>query len=95
MCVCACVCVTMHLFHQASLESGGSLLEANPHDVAGLLKQYIRELPEPLTTRLLSPLFERCQRLANSSNYYTLLACLLLPEENLRVWRTLGYAPTV
>eukprot|EP00731_Ephydatia_muelleri_P022214 Em0014g805a len=74
---------------RASLESGGSLLEANPHDVAGLLKQYIRELPEPLTTRLLSPTFEKCQHLSNSSDYYTLLACLLLPEENLRMLKVL------
>eukprot|EP00731_Ephydatia_muelleri_P022205 Em0014g796a len=73
----------------ASLESGGSLLEANPHDVAGLLKQYIRELPEPLTTRLLSPTFERCQHLSNSCDYYTLLACLLLPEENIRMLKVL------
>ena len=73
---------------QATLESGGSLNASSIHDVASLLKQYLRELPSPLLTPPLLPVFEACHELlppGEDQRRATLLACLLLPTRHLQV----------
>ncbi|KAG8198736.1 hypothetical protein JTE90_023501 [Oedothorax gibbosus] len=69
---------------RVKIESGGSLEGAEPNDVASLLKQWLRELPEPLVPSYLYDSFIRCQSL-NDGNRTTaaLLLCLLLPPEHL------------
>ena len=72
---------------QATLESGGSLNASSIHDVASLLKQYLRELPSPLLTPPLLPVFEACHELlppGEDQRRATLLACLLLPSRHLQ-----------
>lgn len=81
---------------QASLESGaggaGSLEGANAHDVAALLKQFLRELPEALLTRRLAAAMEACVERrrgegqgSESAAALLALACLLLPDAHLQV----------
>ena len=77
---------------QATLDSGNASIpeDANVHDIATLLKQYFRELPEPLITSRLFPVFEACYTLAQPAERQRcmLLACLLLPQVHLQVWGT-------
>lgn len=58
-----------------------------PHDVAALVKQFFRELPDSLLTGRYSPLFIKCLSLNNMNDAISAIAlcCLLLPDENLRV----------
>lgn len=74
---------------QGALDSGNASIpeDANVHDVAGLLKQYFRELPEPLITSRLFPVFEACYSLSSPPDRQraVLLACLLLPRTHLQV----------
>eukprot|EP01137_Pigoraptor_chileana_P002465 Opistho-2@41343 len=57
------------------------------HDVADLVKQYFRELPEPLLTEKLSPQFIACSKLPAPSLCVQALrlAIALLPDENREV----------
>ena len=75
---------------QAALDSGNSSIteDANIHDVASLFKQYLRELPEPLITSHLLPVFQACYALPSPANRQRciLLACLLLPQVHLQVY---------
>jgi hypothetical protein len=57
------------------------LVELNPIQLAALLKRYLRELPEPLFTFDLYPLFLRCGRMQNNHKVLH-LACCLLPKPN-------------
>ena len=60
---------------------------ANVHDVASLLKQFMRELSEPLLTRRLASVLEACAECWQGSEGTRLLAlvCLLLPTVHLKV----------
>ncbi|XP_071786856.1 rho GTPase-activating protein 6-like isoform X2 [Asterias amurensis] len=56
----------------------------NPHDVGALLKEFFRDLPEPLLTRELYPTFVACTRLDNMEQRLRALQLLvyLLPTAN-------------
>ena len=83
-----------HVPSQAALDSANASIpeDANVHDIATLLKQYFRELPEPLITSRLFPVFEACYSLGQPAERQrcVLLACLLLPQMHLQVhvWRS-------
>ncbi|GFQ82461.1 rho GTPase-activating protein 11A [Trichonephila clavata] len=73
------------------LEKGEMLDGSEPNDVAALLKQWLRELPEPLIPQYMHDLFVRCQQLDNNENRVTasLLTCLLLPPDHLHTFKYL------
>jgi hypothetical protein len=70
---------------QKIIEGGGEFSDAQPHDVASLLKQFFRELPEPLLTNQLHDHFLKCLVLGskNEQTMAVLLLCILLPVEHL------------
>ena len=63
----------------------------HPHDIASLVKQFFRELPNPLFTSQLTPSFLKCLTINNSndSDDAILMCTLLLPDEHLRVLKYL------
>ena len=74
---------------QQRIELGEGFLDANPLDVGSVVKQFFRELPDPLFTNRLHDAFIRayglepdCQRLSVLK-----MLCLLLPWHNLCVLR--------
>jgi len=76
------------------VEAGGDLADAQAVDVASLLKQFLRELPEPLLTSGLYDVFIQCVGATavdgtSASIDAVLLACLLLPDTNLATLRYL------
>lgn len=70
---------------QQKIEDGESISDVQAHDVASLLKQFFRQLPEPLLTNRFSDCFLKSQRLEceNSCAQATLYLCLLLPLSHL------------
>lgn len=66
-------------------ENGVEIQNAQPHDVASLVKQFFRQLPEPLLTNLLHDCFIKSQRLEDEGDRTeaVLLLCLLLPIPHL------------
>ena len=74
---------------QAGLECAAPTLfpEANPHDVASILKQFLRELPHPLIPAHYSGLFEAIISIIPLQEQMKCLhlACLLLPSLHLQV----------
>ncbi|XP_067131963.1 rho GTPase-activating protein gacF-like isoform X2 [Centruroides vittatus] len=64
------------------LENGGNLDYAQPHDVSSLLKQWFRELPEPVIPKNVQNIFLRCYQVDQNISA-CLLACLLLPPDHL------------
>ena len=82
------------LFVQSHVEAGGDLADAPAVDVASLLKQFFRELPDPLMTSALYDVFVQCVGAATADGTSAhadavLLACLLLPDTNLATLRYL------
>ena len=76
------------------MEAGGDLADAHAVDVASLLKQFFRELPEPLLTSALYDVFVQCVGATTVDGESLclealLLACLLLPDANLATLRYL------
>lgn len=69
------------------MDTGDSLVDAQPLDVANLLKQFLRELPEPLLTSSLHGVFVSCYQNGSPVNDAVLLSCLLLPSYNLATLR--------
>jgi len=79
---------------QSRMEAGGDLADAHAVDVASLLKQFFRELPDPLLTSGLYDVFVQCVAAtavngAPACRDAVLLACLLLPDTNLATLRYL------
>ena len=66
---------------QEKLENGGVIENVQPHDVASLVKQFFRQLPEPLLTAPLHDCFIKTQRLEDFDEQIeaVLLLCILLP----------------
>ena len=83
------ICTISLAYTQVTLDSGNPSIpsDSNVHDVACLLKQYLRELPKPLITSHLLPVFEACYSLLPQADRQRcmLLACLLLPQMHLQV----------
>ncbi|XP_050406492.1 rho GTPase-activating protein 11A isoform X2 [Patella vulgata] len=71
------------------IEEGKCFTDANVNDVTGLIKQFYRELPEPLFTSVYHDTFVRCYQLGNedTASQAILLLCLLLPSEYLSALR--------
>ena len=74
--------------HQQSLEKNPSQeipSSASPHDVAALLRQYLRELPDLLLTDSLSPVFISAAAVSGKKerSKCVLLTTLLLPTQHL------------
>lgn len=57
------------------------------HDLTGVLKQFLRELPDPLLTHWLYPVFIEAHKLRNPADRLraVLLLCLLLPKAHLHI----------
>jgi len=70
---------------QVKIDAGESVSHAGVFDFAGLLKQFLRELPEPLLTSRLQDSFLNCYDLTPPSKRISaiLLLCHLLPSHNL------------
>lgn len=80
--------------HQISLlqirvDEGKDLGDALPLDIASLVKQFFRELPDPLLTSTLYDNFLRCSIVEDEAEKLTaiLFLCLLLPSPNLNTLR--------
>ncbi|GIY53288.1 rho GTPase-activating protein 11A [Caerostris extrusa] len=73
------------------IENGDILEGSEPNDVACLLKQWLRELPEPLIPQHMHDLFVRCQQLDSNEKQIKacLLVCLLLPPDHLHTLKYL------
>ncbi|KFM56928.1 Rho GTPase-activating protein 11B, partial [Stegodyphus mimosarum] len=76
---------------RVKLEKGEDFEKAEPNDVASLLKQWLRELPESLIPAYLHDLFIRCNSLTDDESRVTatLLSCLLLPACHLHTLKYL------
>ena len=79
----------LELFLQKHIEDGFCNFSemSHPHDIASLLKQFFRELPDSLLSSTLHSCFVKSLQL-NTLNEQTtaiLLLCLLLPDTHLRL----------
>ncbi|GFO32300.1 rho GTPase-activating protein 11a [Plakobranchus ocellatus] len=74
---------------KVAVEDGKPLDEANINDVTSLIKQFFRELPEPLIITLYHDAFIKCFQLPTEKDPKAALLrmCLLLPLENLGALR--------
>ena len=78
------------LSDQAKLDAGEECLStALPCDVAGLVKQFFRELPEPVLPTELQEAFLKAQQLPTEEERTsaTMLLSCVLPDRNLNVLR--------
>jgi len=77
------------LVSQVKIDAGEPVSDASVLDFAGLLKQFLRELPEPLLTSQLQDAFLGCYDLVPPSKRISavLLLCHLLPRHNLSALR--------
>ena len=68
-----------------SLSSGKSLgeLQPPPHDVAGLVKSFLRSLPDPLFSEQMVSILTQCPSLLGNELRGILLACTLLSPASL------------
>ena len=77
------------IYHQQQVENGGSCDTeiAQPHDIASMIKQFLRELPDSVMMSSLHSTFIKCLQLNTPNEQITsiLMTCLLLPDTNLRL----------
>ena len=74
------------------IDKGGNLkATTHPFDVIGLIKQFFREMPNPLLTSQLHDTFVRCLSVESEQvrHMTALLTCLLLPTPQLATLRYL------
>jgi len=71
------------------VDAGESVSDAGVLDFAGLLKQFLRELPDPLLTSHLQDVFLSCYDITPPSKRIAaiLLLCHLLPQHNVSALR--------
>ena len=70
------------------IETGEQVDDANALDLANIVKQFIRELPDPLLTARLQECFLRCHHLPEQIQVQSvLLLCALLPPRHLALLR--------
>lgn len=84
------VCVDIVCVAQAKLDQGEECLSsALPVDVAALLKQFFRELPEPVLSTELHAALLKAQELPTKEERTsaTMLLSCVLPERNLNTLR--------
>ncbi|XP_005095441.1 uncharacterized protein LOC101862256 isoform X2 [Aplysia californica] len=76
---------------KVAIEDGRPFADANIFDVAVLIKQFFRELPEPLFVSHLTDVFVKCYQLPPDKDPKRALLrlCLLLPTENIGALRHL------
>ena len=69
------------------------MADCNPHDVASILKQLLRQLPHPLLPAHYWPLLEACVTTmpTGDQSKCLLLSCLLLPTMHLQVGKVLWW----
>lgn len=75
---------------QVKLDNGERCLStALPCDVAGLVKQFFRELPDPVMPTELHNAFLKAQQLPTKEDrtYATLLLSCVLPDRNMSILR--------
>lgn len=79
----------LFLVLQVRIDAGESVSDAGVLDFAALLKQFLRELPEPLLTSHLQDAFLSCYDISPPSKRTAavLLLCHLLPKHNLSTLR--------
>jgi len=79
----------LFLVLQVKIDAGESVSDAGVFDFAGLLKQFLRELPEPLLTGHLQDAFLNCYDIAPPPKRAAavLLLCHLLPKHSLSTLR--------
>lgn len=77
--------MTLIYLKQLKAENGEEFQNVQPHDVASLVKQFFRQLPEPLLTNQLHDCFIKAQRKEDHGDQKKaiLLLCLLLPITHL------------
>ena len=75
--------------HQDKVELGERLQDAHPYDVASLIKQFFRQLPDSLLTTRLHDTFLKCHHLekGDERRQAVFLLCLLLPWPHLSTLR--------
>ncbi|XP_036678333.2 rho GTPase-activating protein conundrum isoform X1 [Drosophila suzukii] len=77
-------------FYQKPEKSAHLLGTATVHELGGLLKRWLRELPQPLLSTELIQLFYQCHRLPSMDQRNALtIVCQLLPPENRNTLRSL------
>lgn len=81
----------MFFYFQMKVDSGDDISDASVLDLASLLKQFFREMPEPLLTLRLRDSFLTCYDISDVQQRLSavFLLCLLLPERNLAILRYL------
>ena len=74
---------------QDKIDHGERLQDAHPYDVASLIKQFFRELPDALLTTRFHDTFLKCQSIESECDRLSAvhLLCLLLPWHHLSTLR--------
>ena len=71
--------------HQADIDSGNEISEGHPHDLAGLLKMFLRSMPDPLLTYRLYDALNNAAKMPNKQDQTQAVLMLMfeLPTAHL------------